>query len=205
VGLALHIKGDRGPIRVGVIGLGTGTLAAYSRPGDRYTFYEINPLVVQLARTEFTFLSDSPGRIDVISGDARLSLERQEPQAFDVIAVDAFSGDAIPVHLLTREAFALYFRHLKPDGVLAVHITNRYIDLRPVVMAEADSLVMPAMEFDSPDDVKRRIAAAEWILVTGDTAFLDQSEIKKAGKLLLAGLDLPLWTDEYSSVFRLLR
>jgi SAM-dependent methyltransferase len=205
VGLALSIKGERGPMRVGVAGLGTATLAAYSRAGDRYTFYEINPRMVQLARTQFTFLSDSPAQIDVITGDARLSLERQAPQGFDVLVADAFSGDSVPVHLLTREAFALYFRHLKPDGVLAVNITNRYIDLEPVVMAEADSLSMPAIEVINSQDEQRGISAARWILVTGDTAFLDRPEIKKAGNLLPSGMDFPLWTDEYSSVFRLLR
>jgi len=117
-------RGHPGPLRVGLVGLGAGTLAAYGRPLDSYTFYEINPLDVALARTEFTFLRDSPAAVDIVLGDARLSLERQPGQAFDVLAVDAFSGDSIPVHLLTLQAFELYFRQLQPGGVLAVHITT---------------------------------------------------------------------------------
>ena len=120
-------------IRVGVIGLGTGTISAYGRPGDYYRFYEINPLVLRLAHTEFTFLRDCKAKVDVAMGDARLSLEREAPENFDVLAVDAFSSDSIPVHLLTREAMQLFFRHLKPDGILAVHISNRYLDLQPVL------------------------------------------------------------------------
>ncbi len=114
VGVALLAAGEKGPLRVGVIGLGAGTLAAYSRPGDRYTFYEINPLDVQMAEQYFTFLKDSAAAIDIVPGDARLSLERQVPQEFDVLAVDAFSGDSIPVHLLTREAFELVFSPSSP-------------------------------------------------------------------------------------------
>ncbi len=112
VGLALHEAQQRRGLRVGVIGLGAGTIACYGRPGDRYTFYEINPLVIRLAKTEFRFLQDSAAKVDIVLGDARLSLEREPTRAFDVLAVDAFSGDSIPVHLLTQEAFALYFRHL---------------------------------------------------------------------------------------------
>lgn len=203
-GLALSLKARRGPMRVGVIGLGVGTLAAYGRQGDQYTFYEINPLVVKMARTQFSFLSDSPAQISVILGDARLSLERQEPQAFDVLAVDAFSSDAIPIHLLTREAFRLYFRHLKPDGVLAVHISNKYLNLAPVVAEEAAFLGKPAIEVSSAGDDRRGVSAARWVLVTGDTGFLDQPETRHAGKPVEATNRLRLWTDDYSSVFSLL-
>jgi SAM-dependent methyltransferase len=205
VGLALRLKGERGPLRVGIAGLGAGTIAAYSRPGDHYTYYEINPLMVEFARNEFTYLSDSPTPVDVILGDARLSLERQEPQAYDLLAADAFSGDAVPVHLLTREAFALYFRHLKPDGVLAVDITNRYVNLEPVVRAEATYFGKQAVEVTNHRDPSRGISTATWILVTGDTALLNQPEIKQVGYLLPPGTDLPLWTDEYSSVFSVLK
>ena len=110
--------------RVGMIGLGTGTIASYGRAGDYYRIYEINPLVLEVARREFTYLLDCPAKVDVVLGDARLSLEREPSQQFDVLAVDAFSGDAIPVHLLTLETFRLYFRHLRPDGILAVHVSN---------------------------------------------------------------------------------
>src|SRR5205807_5602010 len=129
-----------GPLRVGVVGLGAGTLAAYGRTGDVFRFYDINSDVVELARSEFTFLKDSRAKVEVALGDARLSLEREPAQNFDVLALDAFSSDAIPVHLLTVEAFKTYLRHLKPDGVLAVHISNRYLDLVPVVQQAARHL-----------------------------------------------------------------
>src|SRR5262249_51887740 len=137
VGRAIRQVQQSGPARVGVIGLGTGTLAVYGRAGDYFRFYEINPLVLRLARTQFTFLNDCKARLDAALGDARLSLEREAPENFDVLAVDAFSSDAIPVHLLTREAFELYFRHLKSSGVLAVHVSNKHLDLPPVVKLAA--------------------------------------------------------------------
>lgn len=121
--------------KIGVVGLGAGTLAVYGQKQDAFRFYEINPDVIRLAREQFTFLSDCPGSVDVIPGDARLVLEREDSQNFDVLVLDAFSGDAIPVHLLTTEAMQIYTRHLKTDGVLAVHISNSYFDLEPVVRA----------------------------------------------------------------------
>ncbi len=124
IGVALTAKAGHGPLRVGVIGLGVGTIAAYGQPGDEYTFYEINPLVVQIAQEDFRFLQDSRAHVSFELGDARLTLERHQSQRFDVLAVDAFSSDSIPVHLITLEAFELYFRHLKPDGLLAVHVSN---------------------------------------------------------------------------------
>ena len=133
VGLAIQKLQMGGAMNVGVIGLGAGTIATYGRPIDHYTFYDINPLVLHIARTQFRFLRNCMAPNDVVLGDARLSLEREQSKQFDVLAVDAFSGDAIPVHLLTRQAFALYWRHLKPDGVLAVHVSNKYLNLAPVV------------------------------------------------------------------------
>jgi SAM-dependent methyltransferase len=146
VGLALrHLPRATGR-KLGLVGLGTGTLAAYGRSGDQLRIYEINPAVEQLARDPFTHLARSPAKIDVVMGDARLSLEREfaagGSQQFDLLALDAFSSDAIPVHLLTREAVALYLRHLRPDGMLAVHISNRYLNLEPVVRALAQEFGM---------------------------------------------------------------
>lgn len=126
-----------GPMNVGVIGLGAGTLATYARPIDKYTFYEINPAVLKIAETEFTFLKFCLAPKEIVMGDARLSMETGPSRQFDVLAVDAFSGDAIPVHLLTREANALYWRHLKPDGILAVHVSNRHLSLAPAVALPA--------------------------------------------------------------------
>src|SRR3972149_2130446 len=125
--------------RLGMVGLGAGTLAAYGKPGDVVRFYEINPQVVNIARTRFHYLGDSRAKVEVALGDARLSLEREPPQRFDVLAIDAFSGDAIPTHLLSAEAMDVYVRHLKPDGVIVFHVTNRYLDLAPVVARIAAS------------------------------------------------------------------
>jgi hypothetical protein len=134
IGAALGFFRDREDLRVGVVGLGVGTLAAYARlPGQSFRFYEINPDVIRLSRKHFTFLGDCRGRVEVVPGDARRSLEREPPQRFHVLALDAFSGDTIPTHLLTAEAMAAYLRHLEPDGVMAFHVSNRCLDLPPVV------------------------------------------------------------------------
>src|SRR6185436_2008401 len=129
IGIAIAEKQVSGPLKVGVVGLGSGAMAAYGRPGDEFRFYEINPLVPGIATGTFHFLNSCPAKWTIAMGDARLSLEREAPQGFDVLVVDAFTSDAIPVHLLTKEALAVYGKHLKPDGVLAVHVSNQYIDL----------------------------------------------------------------------------
>jgi hypothetical protein len=206
VGIALEAaKSQRPALRVGVIGLGAGTLAAYGRTGDSYTFYEINPLVLKIANEEFTFLKDSPASINVVPGDARLSLEREPSQGFDVLIVDAFSGDSIPVHLLTREAFVLYFHHLKPDGVLAVHISNKYLNLRPVVEGAAIQLGKQAVLVHHEIALAEGIYPSTWILISGRDGFLGREQIERAGTVLSGSRDDVLWTDDYSSVFSLLR
>ena len=125
--------------RVGVIGLGAGTLALWGKPGDTYRFYDIDPHVIEIAQTEFSFLEDSEATIETSLGDARLSLEREAPQNFDVLVVDAFSSDSIPVHLITKEAMAVYLKHVKPGGAVVFHVTNRFLELAPVVKQIADS------------------------------------------------------------------
>src|SRR6516225_203982 len=205
VGLALREADERGPIRVRVIGLGPGTLATYGRPGDHYTFYEINPLVIQLAGTEFSFLRDCLAKISIVQGDARLALERQPPQSFDVLAIDAFSGDAIPVHLLTREAFAVYFRQLRPDGVVAVNVSNRYVNLQPVVLRAAESLGKQAVVIVNAEDEQRAISRATWVLVSGRRAFFDSDFIKQASASPREIPGLRVWTDDYSNLLRVLR
>ncbi len=208
-GIGLAIREAQGPgphksVRVGVIGLGTGTLAAYGRPGDAYEFYDINPLVIRLARTQFTFLSGSKAEVSVVPGDARLALERQPPQNFDVLAVDAFSGDAIPVHLLTREAFALYFRHLKPGGVLAVHVSNRYLALSPVVALDARALGLDARVVSSAADESDDTADAEWVLVSARLAFF-RSPLLKDAAAIPDRPGLRAWTDDYSNLYSILK
>ena len=205
IGIALEAAGKRGSLRVGVIGLGAGTLAAYGRAGDHYTFYDINPLVVRIAHEQFTFLQDSPAHIDIEPGDARLSLERESPQQFDVLAVDAFSGDSIPVHLLTREAFALYFHHLHPDGVLAVHISNRFLDLQPVVEAGAASFTKQAIVIENDSRKDQGIYSSTWVLIGNRDGVLADPAILTAGEELTGEDGLQLWTDDYSSLLRVLK
>ncbi len=204
VGLAIREKEKTGAIRVGVIGLGTGTLASYGRLGDYYRFYEINPLVLRLANSEFTFLRDCKAKHDVAMGDARLSLERETPQNFDVLAVDAFSSDSIPVHLLTRQAMDVYFRHLQPDGILAVHISNRYLDLAPVLAGEVAATGKVARVVDTEDDESQDVFGATWVLITSPMSGFDDGE-KNGSAPLVAHRTVRLWTDDYSNLFQILK
>ncbi|MGC2398269.1 MAG: fused MFS/spermidine synthase [Acidobacteriaceae bacterium] len=204
LGLAMRLCCGADAKRVGVIGLGTGTVAAYGNAGDLIRFYEINPVVERLARHWFTFLS-GPARTEVVTGDARLSLASQGPQNFNVIVVDAFTGDAIPVHLLTREALALYRRNLQPGGIVAFHVSNQYINLEPVVAGIARDAGLSAVSVHTHADEPNGFYSTDWVLVTGNRAFLDQPEIiNKADKTPLRN-NVRLWTDNYSSVFPLLK
>lgn len=204
VGVALVEEGKRGPLRVGVIGLGAGTLASYARPGDTYRFYDINPLVINVAQHEFTFVRDSMATTDIVPGDARLSLERESPQNFDVLVVDAFSGDSIPVHLLTLEAFKLYFKHMRPGGVLAVHVSNRYLDLVPVVRGAAEALGKKMVVVENAPDETHEIFASTWVLVS-DHELPYQAQLFRAGLVTVSHGRNVLWTDDYSSVWKVLK
>ena len=205
-GVALAIKniGDA-PRNIGVIGLGTGTIAAHGRPGDTIRYYEINPLVIGIARTEFYYLSDCEAKVDIMLGDARLSLEREPSQDFDVLALDAFSSDSIPIHLLTVEAFRLYFRHLKPTGILAVHVSNKYLDLKPIVGLAAKALEKQTCVIDTDDEDDINEFGATWVLVGGDRQFFQKPVISEGGTKLAGRSDLRLWTDDYSNLFRILK
>jgi SAM-dependent methyltransferase len=202
VGLAIDSK-NAAPRRIGVIGLGAGTIAAYGREGDVVKFYDINPQVIGIARSEFTYLSGTKAKTEVALGDARLVLEREPPQQFDVLAVDAFSSDAIPVHLLTRQAVEVYLRHLKPDGILAVHITNRYLDLGPVVKDIADALGLKAMHV--ADTGEGDIASTDWVLVTRSEDTLYQPPLPGAGVDIVSDSTRRIWTDDYNNLFRALK
>lgn len=203
VGRALRALETRGPLRVGIVGLGAGVLSSYGRTGDVYRIYEINPLVEQIAQTEFTFYQRSPADKSILLGDARLVLERQESQQFDLLAVDAFSSDVIPVHLLTREALALYFRHLKPNGVLALHVTNRFLDLVPVVARGMQEFGRQAMVVrDDGRDVGYH-AYSVWALVTADAAAFASPSFETADILPAASPPgVRAWTDDYSNIAR---
>ena len=205
VGLAIRSRGSSNPLRVGIIGLGAGIIAANGRTGDVYRFYEINPLVVKIAKTDFTYLRDSLAEVEVILGDARLSLEREPQQNYDVLIVDAFSGDAIPIHLLTREALQQYLRHIKKDGILALHITNRYIDLKPVIQRLAEKAGMEAIAVNTAGNPETGAEAAEWVLLSAAGETLEKPPLRGAGKALPRTPDVRMWTDDYSSLFRLLK
>jgi SAM-dependent methyltransferase len=208
IGVAIHSKQDH-PVRVGVIGLGTGTIAAYGRPGDLFRFYDIDANVIGIARSDFTFLGDSGARVEIALGDARLSLERERPESFDVLAVDAFSSDAIPVHLITREALQTYERHMKPDGIVAFHVSNRFLDLIPVVARIAKELQLHAvLVSDDPEegDEKSIKSRSDWVLVSRDETALKAPAIAEAGAV--AAEDRPqwrTWTDDYSNLVQILR
>jgi len=191
--------------RVGVIGLGAGTLAAYGQPGDYFRFYDINPQVLKIAQTSFSYLRNAQAKVDVIMGDARLSLESEPPQNFDVLAVDAFSGDAIPVHLLTKEAMALYARHLKPDGILAIHTSNTFLNLPPVVQLLADDAGYSTRMITNEDNHRKLIDASDWVLVTRNKQFLEQLDSSTFMEPIEMPPHLRLWTDDYNNLFRILR
>jgi hypothetical protein len=199
------ISRPAGGLRVGVIGLGVGTLAAYGLPSDQFRFYEIDPAVTRLSLAEnpyFHFVQDSRATVTVVPGDGRLSLQREasngELQDFDVMVLDAFSGDAIPVHLLTSEAAGLYLRHLHgPDSVLAFHISNAYLDLRPVVQALCDSYHLHAVEV--------RDSLALWILASQNPAMLRLPHLVDQATTVTLVRKPVLWTDDYSNLFLVLK
>ena len=192
------------PRRIGVVGLGAGTLAAYGQPGDTFRFYEINPQVAPIAENLFTFLRDSPAQNAIVDGDARLSLAADPPQQFDVLAIDAFSGDAIPMHLLTTQAMAIYQRQLAPGGILAFHVSNQFLDLAPEVAALAASAGMDARLIDSPANDAVGESRALWVLVTRNEAFFAQPDLAIA-EPIPPHPGLRAWTDDNSSLLPILR
>jgi spermidine synthase len=199
-----------GPRSVGVIGLGAGALAAYAKPGDHWVFYEIASTVVHVAQTEFTFLRQSPAaRTEIILGDGRLSLEREKPRAYDVLAIDAFSGDSIPMHLLTREAFEVYVKHLKPGGVMIFQATNRFVDIMPVVRRLADEAgFLTAHVSDSPSFEEGPgywNSSTDQVIVTRNRELLDAAPIKEASEPAQARPELPVFTDDYYNLLRILK
>ena len=198
-----------GPHKVGVIGLGAGALAAYAKPGDDWVFYEISPAVVRAAMAEFTFLPQFPGRYELVVGDGRLALEREAPRQYDVLAMDAFAGDSIPTHLITREAMAAYVKHLKPDGVLVFQATNRFVNLMPVLHNLAQSFGMQAVLIsDSPPTVDGPgywLSSTDQVIVTRNAALLQAPAIREAAQPLQPDPGLPVFTDDYVNLVRILK
>ena len=198
-----------GPRKVGVIGLGAGALAAYAKPGDDWVFYEISPAVVQAALQEFTFLPKFPGRHEVVVGDGRLALEREAPRQYDLLAMDAFAGDSIPTHLITREAMAAYLKHLKPDGVLVFQATNRFVNLMPVLHNLAQAFGMQAVLIsDSPPTATGAdywLSSTDQVIVTRNAALLQSPAIREVAQPLQADPGLPVFTDDYVNLVRILK
>jgi hypothetical protein len=202
-------KRATGPLRVGLVGLGVGTLAAYGRAGDEYVFYDINPAVYKLSAApgaRFTFVADSPAKSIVRIGDARLLMEAEvahgEPQNFDILVLDAFNSDAIPVHLLTREAVKLYLAHLNPDGVLAFHISNRSLDLAPVLTGLMNEFHLECADVDYNQPP---IQASRWVLMSRNRAMLETPTLKKQALYGAPSDRSELWTDDYSNLLRLIK
>jgi hypothetical protein len=204
IGIALRNCCAQQPRRIGVIGLGTGTLAAYGRPGDVIRFYEINPAVEPLARNVFTYIRESQAHVDIVEGDARLELVSEPPQRFDVIVIDAFTGDAIPLHLLTTEAMALYRKHLAPGGVLAFHISNQHVELEGPIALLAQSSGMKARRVNSLPDDKLDLFGSSWLLVTDNNAFLTLPDVAVHSHPATLASGLRVWTDDYSSLLPVL-
>jgi SAM-dependent methyltransferase len=190
-------------IKVGIIGLGAGSIAVYADADDTYRFYDINPAVVRIANTWFTYLADSSGRIETVLGDARLSLESEPPQGFDVLAVDAFSGDSIPVHLITVEAVTEYLRHMKPGGVIAFHVSNRFLDLKPVVLAIAERHGLHYAYIHETGE--SGATTSDWVLLTHDRRFLLQPRIVEATEPVVPRPDWRTWTDDYNNLVQVFR
>lgn len=198
------------PRKVGVIGLGAGALAAYAKPADHWVFYEISPVVVQAAREEFTFLQKFPGRHEVVVGDGRLALEREAPRGYDVLAMDAFAGDSIPAHLITREAMAAYVKHLKPDGVLVFQATNRFVNLMPVLHNLAEAFGMQAvLVSDVPPTAETGVdfwvSSTDQVIMTRNKALLQSPALREVGQPLQADPGLPIFTDDYVNLVRILK
>ena len=202
-GEAIRYYQKSGPIRAGIVGLGAGTLATYARPEDAFRFYEINPEMIRLACDFFSYLPDCRGKWEIIPGDARLALEAEPRQEYDVLVLDAFSGDAIPTHLLTREAFEIYRRHLKPDGAIAVHVSNNHLLLGPVVRRLADDCGMKTVRLCTHPDPETMVDMSQWIVVTNNEDFLD-SHPPRPPSMPDDGMTVPVWTDQYSNLLQIL-
>lgn len=209
VGRAINsLPKDRGR-KLGLVGLGTGSLAAYVRRPDTMRIYEINPQVEQLAQSRFTYVPRAPGKVSIVDGDARLSMEQElkdgQRQQYDLLALDAFNSDAIPVHLLTREAFKTYLDHLAPDGIIAVHISNRYFDLEPVVTNLARDLGLSVVTVDDDDNGEWWIYDTTWMLLSKDPNALKRDSIAKGASQSVGNMAIPVWTDDYTALFKILR
>jgi hypothetical protein len=212
LGLAMRHFPKQQNRRIGLLGLGVGTIAAYGRAGDYLRIYEINPQVTDIAAKPFTYLALSPAKTEIVMGDGRLSMEAEPPQRFDILIMDAFSSDAVPVHLLTKEAFEIYLKHLEPGGTILVNISNRYLDLRPVVENAARHFGLRSHHIDSSDGGYDEesgggwwLYAATWMILSKNDTFMNLEPLRQAASPpVTKPNDIPLWTDDYTSMYRIL-
>jgi spermidine synthase len=207
VSRALHALHDtRGPLRIGILGLGAGVTATLANAGDTLHYYEINPLILDVATHQFGFINACPADTHILMGDARLVLESIPSEQLDFLAMDAFSSDAIPVHLLTREAYQTYLRHLKPDGVLSVHISNRYMDLEPVVAQAMAEIGWSGIKVDDEGDEQPFYSGSTWTVLNRDPKFFDHPYFKSGGTFALKPKPgFRGWTDDFSNLITILR
>lgn len=206
IGLLMDFYAGRSNLKIGVVGLGIGTLAAYGKEGDLMRFYEINPQVKEAADNYFTYLSDSKAEIEVVLGDGRLLLQKELPQNYDIFILDAFSSDAIPIHLLTKEVVELYFRHLKPDGVIAFHISNNAFDLSPVVYKMAEYFDCKAVLIETGGGDEKSAFLSDWMIMSRNETIFENEKIKAAAFAPDdRRLKIGLWTDDYSNLFQVMR
>ncbi len=205
-GLAMRAFPRKANRRFGLVGLGVGTLATYGQPGDVFRFYEINPAVERMARTRFSYLSDTPAEVQIVLGDARNSMEREEPQQFDMLFLDAFSSDAIPVHLLTLEAFETYLKHLKDDGVLAVHVSTHHLDVESVVLRLSEHFALEHALIITGGDESQGTLPSRWVLLTRNAEFMNSESIRSATSAPRGDFNrAPLWSDDHVSLFEILK
>ncbi|MEY4580600.1 MAG: hypothetical protein RL701_5303 [Pseudomonadota bacterium] len=201
------LRAFTGPKKVGVLGLGAGALMTYARPGDSWVFYEIDPLVVKIAARQFSFQREANTQVEHVLGDGRLALEREPSRAYDVLAIDAFSGDAVPMHLLTREAMAAYVKHLKPDGAIVFQATNRFVDLLPVIRRLADEVGMQTLWIDDEPDLRKGYFSfgTDQVIVTRNAQLLQSETLRGVGKPAPVRADLPTFTDDFHNVTSILK
>ena len=200
IGRALTAKYDLPSAKVGILGLGAGAVSVYARKQDHWRMYEINPMILDIAKRHFTYLADSPAKIDVVLGDGRLAIEREPAQGYDLLAMDAFSSDSVPAHLITSEAIAAYERHLKPDAILAIHVSNRFLDLAPVIRELAIK-----HGFHSVIVYETGHTTSDWILLSKSKATLEHPKIKEVAQELPSKPGIKAWTDDFHNLVQVLR
>jgi hypothetical protein len=202
---AIRAKGEKGPIRLGILGLGAGVTATLARENDTLHYYELNPGIFDIAQQHFDFWKECPADKKIFFGDGRLTLENfQEAENLDFLAMDAFTSDAVPMHLLTEEAFKIYARHLKPDGVIAINISNRYLDLRNVVSASAKAAGFHGIMIYDEGTSQPYYVGNTWTLFNRDKNFFDHSNFQGVKEDLLPDPNFRTWTDDYSNILNIL-